>query len=296
LFLSSSRRLRVQVGPFRVRLITDSQELVRILVFFYSDSVTVSPGDDDFTDFHIEIRGRFGLRRFIRPQITFKADFETPFQPFPRDHALPFFEWGLNWCIASQAHEYLMFHAAVVERDGLALILPGVPGSGKSTLSAALAYRGWRLLSDEFCLYRPESGEVAPIPRPIPLKNESISIFSAFAPDAGLGPVFPKTRKGDVAHVKPPADSLRRVGETARPAWIVFPRYKQGVTTNLGESPKGMSFLKLAHSSFNYELQGARGFRGAADLIDRCATLYLEFSDLQQAVDRLTVLGDVALS
>jgi predicted ATPase len=33
----------------------------------------------------------------------------------------------------------------VVERDGHALILPAMPGSGKSTLTAALVQRGWRL-------------------------------------------------------------------------------------------------------------------------------------------------------
>jgi predicted ATPase len=45
-----------------------------------------------------------------------------------------------------------MLHAAVVEKNGKALILPALPGSGKSTLSAALAMNGWRFLSDEFTM------------------------------------------------------------------------------------------------------------------------------------------------
>ena len=183
-----------------------------------------------------------------------------------------------------------MFHAAVLERNDRALLLPGVPGSGKSTLCAALAHRGWRLLSDEFCLYRPETGEVTPIPRPIPLKNQSISVFRRFAPKAELGPTFYKTRKGEVAHVKPPVDSMQRAGEVARPAWVVFPKYRERATAHLQDCPKGFSFLKLANSSFNYELQGARGFKGASDLLRSCATFTLEFDGLQEGVDQLETL------
>jgi hypothetical protein len=134
-----------------------------------------------------------------------------------------------------------------------------------------------------------------PIPRPVPLKNRSIQVFCAFAPEAELGPIFPKTRKGDVAHVKPPAESLRRVEEAARPAWVVFPKYKEGATSMLQRLPKGLSFLKLAHSSFNYDLQGARGFHGTTDLIRRCVTFHLEFDDLQQAVDRLEAVAADAI-
>lgn len=282
--------MAISIGPFLVRLITDLPDFREFLTFFYDNHVSDSPDESTFTDFHIELRSRLGPRRLLRPQLQLKFDAESPFHPFARDHALPFFEWGLNWCIATQAQEYLMFHAAVLERSGRALLLPGVPGSGKSTLCAALAYRGWRLISDEFCLYRPESGEVTPIPRPIPLKNQSIAVFRVFAPEAELGPIFPKTRKGDVSHIKPPLDSLRRSGEPARPAWIVFPRYQPGSSAELQDSPKGLSFLKLAHSSFNYELQGARGFKGAADLVNRCVTFHLEFDDLQGAVDRLDAL------
>ena len=61
-------------------------------------------------------------------------------------------EWGLNWCVAGHAHQYLMLHAAALERNGRAVILPGDPGAGKSTLTAALMLSGWRLLSDEITL------------------------------------------------------------------------------------------------------------------------------------------------
>ena len=54
--------------------------------------------------------------------------------------------------IGSAATTVFVIHAAVIERAGRALILSGPPGSGKSTLCAALVARGWRLLSDELAL------------------------------------------------------------------------------------------------------------------------------------------------
>src|SRR3546814_17273791 len=72
--------------------------------------------------------------------------------------ALPMLEWGLNWCIGAHGHQFLIIHAAVIERNGLAAILPGAPGSGKSTLTACLVHNGWRLLSDAMALVSLQGG------------------------------------------------------------------------------------------------------------------------------------------
>jgi HprK-related kinase A len=106
---------------------------------------------------------------------SFSIDDEIPFTPLPFDEAVAMLEWCLNWCIESRAHQYLIIHAAIVEKHGSACVLPAPPASGKSTLTAGLASRGWRLLSDELTLIDPMSGFAVPIARPIGLKNESIA-------------------------------------------------------------------------------------------------------------------------
>ena len=196
-------------------------------------------------------------------------------------------EWGINWCIAMQAHQYLMLHSAVLERHGKALILPALPGSGKSTLCAALVLRGWRLLSDEFGLYHPEKREFIPVPRPMPLKNQSIEVIQRFDQNVPLGPLFRATPKGDVRHVQVPEESVRRQHEAVAPGWVVFPQFKKDATTRLYDFAKGRAFLKLAGNSFNYKLQGERGFRAVTDLVRNCATQYLEFDSLEHATAEL---------
>jgi HprK-related kinase A len=277
-----------RLGPFSVRIQTPLRELRELLAWCYGAPAT--QGDAEIVQFDIRVAHGPWYRRLISPQAVFRADTETPFSPFPRNHAFPLLEWGLNWCIATRAHQYLMLHAGVVERDGHALILPAVPGSGKSTLTAALTLSGWRLLSDEFGLLDWRTGLLLPLPRAIPLKNRSIPVIRALAPQAAMGPVFPKTRKGDVAHLRPPAESRLRQREPARPGWIVFPRYVAGSALHIGSLQDSVAFARLSQNAFNYRLLGATGFNALQGLIRGCRCWSAHFGDLDavvSAIDRL---------
>lgn len=284
--------VRYQLGPFAVALDTDDAPLVAILGEFY-DPVRLEPGQG-ITSFHVQMRRVGGLvRRWSRPQVRFLLDGPSPFEPYPLDHAFPLFEWGMNWCIAMRAHQFLMLHAGVMERGGRALVLPASPGSGKSTLCAGLALRGWRLLSDEFGLCELSSGLMIPMPRAVPLKNESIAVIRNFSADAYLGPRFPKTRKGDVVHLRPPADSLRRQHEPARPTLIVFPRFEPGSAVQLRPLAPSEGFVSLAQHSFNYQFLGGDGFMALTALVSRCICYSLVFGALDAAVAALDDLCSV---
>ena len=263
--------------------------MLDLLARFYAETeVFTAP---QIVNFNIALYRPLGPRRRRRAQMLFRIEDTAPFEPYPLSHAYPLFEWGLNWSIATRSNHYLMLHAGAVEHGGRALILPAVPGSGKSTLSTALAFRGWRLLSDEFGLIERPSGRVMPLPRAIPLKNRSIDVIRDYLPEAELGPRFEKTRKGTVCHVRPPDDCIRRQQETAEPAWIVFPRYISGHATDLTPIPKGLAFVRLAHNSFNYRVLGATGFEHLKVLIKRCDCYSLIYSDFDSA---LGALGDMA--
>lgn len=281
--------IQLRIGPFVVRLESDLPELPGLLRNLYG----LYPLSEErrFADFHVRLRRSRLVRRWWRTQVEFLMDGESPFLPFPRDTALPFLEWGLNWGIATRANQYLMLHAGVVEKGGRAVVLPAWPGSGKSTLCAALCHRGWRLLSDEFALLRPADGALIPLPRLIALKNDSIAVIRRFAPDAVLGPEYPKTRKGTVAHLRPPRESIERADEAARAAWVIFPNYERGAKLRLLPLPKERAFLKLSGNSFNYEFIGLRGFEAASALIDACDCHLFRYDDLDQAVACLDALA-----
>lgn len=281
--------LRVQFGPFSIRIQSDVASFASQAHRLYHHYPL--PPSIAMTDFHVRIAKPKGLRRWLRPQSVFSLDGQSPFAPYTVEHALPALEWGINWCIATRAHHFLMLHAAVVERNGQAIIFPAWPGHGKSTLCAALIHSGWRLLSDEFGLVRPEDGRILPIPRLIPLKNESIDVIRRFSPEAVVGPSFLKTRKGTVAHVRPPEDSVRRGQEPAEPGWLIFPRWAAGAPLTLEPIPKSEAFLMVATNAFNYEVLDAAAFRLVTEMVHACDCYSLRYSDLDDAVaalDRLT--------
>lgn len=277
--------VRIIVGPFTVHVGSPIGWFARGLHLLYQEHrlATAEP----FADFHVAVAAPVGPRRWLRPQARFRIDGRPLFHPVPVDQALATFEWGLNWCIANYSHQHLMIHAAVVERDGAAMLLPGDPGSGKSTLCAALVQRGWRLLSDEMALISLADHSLISIPRPIALKNQSVEIIRRFAPHAVIGPVAQGTAKGAVAHVRPPADSVLRASVPASPRWVVFPRYAPGEPTTLAAESKGKAFMRLAGHSFNYHVLGRLGFDTLGDLMDDVTAFDLRYSDLEDVVGRL---------
>ncbi len=235
--------ISIRFGPFVSQIATTLPELIAPIKILYDDFPLATEG---LTDYRVAVRAYSRWRKFSPPQAEFVIDGTAAFLPFDRPLALAFLEWGLNRCIYKSAHQYLIFHAAVVDRDGLAIILPGLPGSGKSTLCAALVNSGWRLLSDELTLVRPEDGRLVPIARPVSLKDLSIQIIQDFAPNAVFGPLIENTHKGTVAHMCAPSDSVYRVDEPSKAAQIVFPKYKSGSDTRLTPLTKARAFFRLA--------------------------------------------------
>lgn len=284
--------LLLRTGPFVSRIQSDIGLVADGIRLLYADH----PCDeaDGFADFQLRLRRSSGLRRWWHPQVRFDVDGREPFAPLPLAQAWPMFEWVMNWCVSNRAHRYLIVHAAVVERDGVAVILPAPPGSGKSTLCAALTCRGWRLLSDELALVRRSDGLLVPLARPVSLKNASIDVIRAFAPDAVLGPPVPGTAKGTIAHLKAPAASVARAGEAARALHIVFPRYEAGAATTLAPVPKGQLFMRMADNAFNYFVLGAEGFDCLARLVDGCDGHDFSYSRLDEAIATFDALAGAA--
>lgn len=279
----------LRTGPFSLRLRSHIPSVAEGLAELYGQ-FEVRSAHGTFADFHVSVNPPANLRRWLRPQAAFSFDGMQPFKPLPRDQAFPMLEWGLNWCVSTQAHQYLIIHAAVVEKNGLAAILPAPPGSGKSTLAAGLVLSGWRLLSDELTLIDRRTGLIQPLPRPVSLKNKSIDVIRQFAPDVHINRASHDTVKGTVAHMRPPRDSVRRQHETARPGWVIFPRWEAGAAATLTPRSQAQTFMFLAQNAFNYSHLGADGFRVGTALIDQTDCYDFHYSALNEAIatfDRL---------
>ena len=258
--------LRIRIGPV-VAQIQSSSEVVRSCIALHYAAHELAAADE-FADFRVSLQESRGLARLFRPpKAIFGFDGTPPFQPLPAHQGFALLEWGLNWAIAAYCHQYLIVHAAIVERDDRALLLPAPPGSGKSTLCAALVARGWRLLSDELALIDIDSGRAIPIPRPISLKNQSIALIGGFWPEAKMSAIVPDTLKGSVVHVQPPPANVQASRSFPKLGWIVLPRYEADRPTELVPLSRGVGFMQLVDNAFNYSMHGRRGFEVLSDIV-----------------------------
>lgn len=274
--------LALSTGPFNVRIRTRLPQVRAALARLYAQHPLA--GDAAFCDFTLDMAPPSRLRAWLRPQVQVRHEGQALFEPLPQDQAFALLEWTMNWWIAGNANQYLLLHAAVIERGGLAAILPAPPGSGKSTLCAGLVHRGWRLLSDEMAMLALDDGQLHALARPVSLKNASLDVIRDFVPGAVFGAAAHDTAKGTVAHLMPKPDDVARMHEPARPRWVVFPRFERDAAATLTPRPKADAMMELGRNAFNYAVLGREGFEALAGVIDACDTFDFRYGHLDDAV------------
>lgn len=285
-----SNEFQFLAGRFRVSLQTNIPKLSSWVTELYKPT----PNEAwDFCDFHIQVSRYRGLDTLFRKQAKFTFAERTFFNPLEFEHAFPLMEWGLNWCVTNNINTHIVIHAAVLERDGLALVMPGSPGSGKSTLCAALSFRNpWRLLSDELTLYDADSNLISPNPRPIALKDKSIDVIGRYHPHLTFTEQIDDTHKGSIAYLLPTDKSLSGRHDQAKPSVLLFPRYDADYEgCSLSSLNKAEAMMRLAEQTFNYSILGQTAFRGLNQFVRNSQCFELTYNgNLDQACQAIEEL------
>lgn len=277
----------IHTAPFSVLVTNHSSKLTAALAQLYPAELITRPQPKLIYDFCLHVQRKWA--GWGRPFHVSSAD--QHFRMTDPAQLVPVFEWGVNWCVASYQHQFLAIHAAVLERNGRALIMPAPPGSGKSTLCAVLMQEGWRLLSDEMCLVNLTSGVIVPYVRPVSLKNQSLTLIKSWYPQAEIRQITPGTTKGTVGYLLPSQRSWSDMQQTAIAAWVVFPQYNAG-QQQLAFSPVSQAdaFMHLANNSFNYAVLAEQGFNSLSRLTRQIKAFRLEYANIDQALAELNKL------
>ena len=274
--------------PFTFKIRASSPEVRNGLLAAYAEYEVLE--DPAWVDFEIHLYPAPGIRRWLHPLIALSIDGQTPFDPLPATQAFPLLEWAMNWCVTSTAHQFIMCHSAVLAKGDNAAILPAPPGSGKSTLCAALSLSGWRLLSDELALIETDSLNVVPFARPVSLKNGAIDVIANRFDQAVLTPRVHDTIKGTVSHMRAPRD-MADPSHPARPRWVVLPHYSDGCEFSFVQISKAEGVAELARNSFNFSAIGQVGFESFAKLADQVDFYHLNYSRLDDALEFFDTLA-----
>ncbi|MBL4613095.1 MAG: HprK-related kinase A [Emcibacter sp.] len=239
----------------------------------------------EITDFYLDVYARNFYRRYIRPQVLVNTLMQDDFVPLPESMGLLSVEMGLNLQVAYGCKTHILFHAGVVERNGVGVIIPAISGSGKSTLSAGLSYDGARFFSDEFGMLDAETGELYPYPRPISLKNESIAVMKEWVgSDEPFSREYEGTPKGTICYLRPPASSLENMYKPVKPRVVIHPVYDPDAKPEIKMLTKTMAFFRLVRSSANYGDIGETAFHALAKIADECISCEITYSSLEEAI------------
>ncbi len=279
---------QLEIGPFTVNISLKFKNIREEFIKIYGDY----PYYDApvIRDNYIKIFGRNFFRTYIRPQAFVDVGMNDEFIPLPARMGMVSLEMGLNWQVASACKQYLMFHAGVVAKDGVGLIMPAASGSGKSTLAAGLSYRGWQLHSDEFGLLDLETEELVPYPRAVSLKNQSIPVMKdwvAAEHDNYLDyftEEYEGTPKGTICYMRPPAASIEKMHVRTRPNVVILPIFDPTSKPQIRPITKTMAFFRTVMSSANYGDIGSDAFRAISNLIYNSAVCEIIYPSLEEAV------------
>ncbi|WP_353203502.1 HprK-related kinase A [Sphingomonas sp.] len=270
----------VRIGPVGFRIGSDWRAPIAQLETLYASYPKPHDGVPDFT---VRLFAARPWRRFVRPAVMIGGDYVLPeAAPLPLAQGLLAAEMGMNLQMALGQRRYLLLHAAVVERDGQALVLTGVSGAGKSTLATLLSLRGWRLMGDEFALLDPETGLIHAFPRLISLKNASIATVAAELSADRFGPLLEGTPKGTIRHVVPDVAAVAAMDAPARPALILFPSF--GFEAAARDVSPSEVFVRLTQASTNYVAIGERGFDALTALVRNVPARAIDYPDTASAV------------
>ena len=276
-------QLQLEVSPFTLSISSSIPLVLNNLQTLYPSELIQPSSPIQLCDYHLSLDYSGHLRKYIKPQCSFKFDQFEPFLGLPIDHAYASLEWGINYVIASNAFEYLIVHSGIVAKKDQAILFPAPPGSGKSTLTAYLqGCDEWRLLSDEMALIDPKTQLAQPFVRPICLKNNSVDLVKSWYPQLATSTLAANTHKGDVIHVAPSEFSWQQRQTPATISAIVFPQYQPNAELEIYQLNQAQGFMKLAENAFNFSLLGERGFTILTSIIEQVPCYEIVYSDVKQ--------------
>jgi hypothetical protein len=158
----------------------------------------------------------------------------------------PLVKWGLL-AEAINSHAYLLYvHAGVVRSASGCLLLPAAPGSGKTSLTAALIHAGFTYLSDEVALLEEDTLQVLPVPVSLCIKDSAWDLLAPRHPGLHELAIHHRSDGKIVRYLNPPPAALDPEHERSYPVrWIVFPRYAPALRTELRPVQKADALHRL---------------------------------------------------
>ncbi len=184
-------------------------------------------------------------------------------------------EFMLAEYLVSGDPERRVLHAGGAKVDGRAVLLSGHGGSGKSTLTAALAMQGLPVFGDDVVLVEPETGIISPVRRLLKVMEEPRAALGIPRKGTPLDEIWPE------AIYLHPSDLGSRWAEPATLRLLAFPAWSGDPAGEATMRPLagGASMQRLLFQLLLIERHGIAEVELIAQLLDDAETLEMSWGD-----------------
>jgi hypothetical protein len=202
----------------------------------------------------------------------------TPLQLVGDSHAVHVVR-QIDYYLADQSKDGLLFHAAALSWHGHGLLLPGASHAGKTTLSAWLLTRGCNYLSDEL-VYLPHGLLVMQaFSRPLNMRLTSLAALQA-ALAIELTELTPSD--GVNTLIAPSCLGTAVVLDRASLKLIIFPHYEPAQPLNFTRLTRAETALRLMEGLINGRNLAQHGFPDVARLAREAPAYALSYGSFSQ--------------
>ncbi len=148
------------------------------------------------------------------------------------------------WESAVNRHNFLFnIHAGVVGNGASCALFPAAPGSGKSSLVAALTHRGFQYFSDEVALIEPNTFQVRALPLAMCIKETGWDLISRYYPVIADLPTHRRKDGKVLRYIAPPKAATKQ-----RPlpvSHIIFPSHRENAPTEIRPVARSEALARL---------------------------------------------------
>lgn len=191
--------------------------------------------------------------------------------------------------LADRSRGGLLFHAAGLAWQGKGLLLPGLMGAGKTTLTAWLVTRGLDYLTDELVFVPHGANTIQTLTRPLNIKKASRPTLQTALPfdfEAHAAHILSTPR----ADLIPPA--LLRPVQLSKPplGLILFPHHLPNSDFALRPLSKAQAGLALMECLINARNLPGHGLSEIARLAQVAPAYRLSYTNFDQIEERIETL------
>ncbi len=192
---------------------------------------------------------------------------------------------GVRDIATRSSNEFVRIRAGGVVANGRAILLPSVPAPHLPALVALLVRSGAKYLGDEIVNLDPVMRRVHGSSLPLLLAESDLALF----PELGRPPSASRRRRaaGDGAREPRRPVRLDELGgdqaEPAVPAWVVFPTFEEGSTTELRPIGDAEALFRFTQAGLNLHIWTDRALLVFRDVLASVPAAELVVGSLPEA-------------